>query len=121
MSKKSLYAQYKEEIENVYTIEEEYGFSNYKVEINEQDKFEIYIEEIYVVPELRGINKAEKLSDLVVKDAEKRFNNKVTRIYGSVALKANNTNKSLRAMTDFGFKLYSANSEIIYFYKEIKK
>lgn len=117
--KPSMYARYKLELENVYTIETDYGFCNYKVESINEASVEIYLQEVYVLPECRGNRKASVFADLSIKDAENRFKVPVSTIYTTVAVAGNNVEKSLRAITDYGFKLCAANTELIYFKKGI--
>ena len=116
----SMYAQYKEEYENVFTVmEPEVGFANYKLEKEHEDSVEIYIQEIFVMKNVRGLKQAAKIADKTIKEAEKKFNKRVSMLYGSVGVGSKTSNMSIRAMTAYGFNLLSANEQLIYFYKEL--
>lgn len=111
----SMYAAYKQEFENVFTVyEPEIGFANFKFE-NENS---IYVQEVYVKPEHRGKRWAAKLTDACLKNA-KILNKNIDKIYTTVGIGGNTVDSSLRAITEYGFKLLSADSKLIYFYKEI--
>ena len=114
----SMYAAYNEEYENAYTVFlKDVGFINYKIE--SETPFEVYIKELYVVPGKRGAKQAGKLADLCIKEVESRYNKPIEKLYGSVGIGSNDSTPSFKAMIDYGFKLLSANEEMIYLYKEL--
>ena len=116
----SLYAAYKEEFENVYTVYEPgIGFANYKLEDELEDVVSIYVQEVYVRPEKRGKKYAAELTDYCIAEAELKYKKPVYRIYTTVGVGGNTTDVSLRAITEYGFKLFKADNELIYFYKEL--
>ena len=111
----SLYAAYKLEFENVFTVyEPEIGFANFKFE----DENAIYVQEVYVTPEARGQRWAAQLTGKCIKEA-KEINPNINMIYTTVGVQGNTVNSSLRAITEYGFKLLKTDNELIYFYKEI--
>lgn len=115
----SMYARYKEEYENVFTVSNEYGFANYSIEEKDDDFCKIYIQEIYVSPNVRGIKKAHDLADLCIVDAELKTNCIVNTLFGSVSFKSKDPIPSMKTILSYGYKLYKIEGEIIYFYKEI--
>ena len=100
----------------MYTIwEPGIGFANWKSEENG-----IYVQEVYVAPGHRGQRWAAKLTDRCLEDAQNRLGSKILTVYTSIGLGGNTIDMSIRAITEYGFKLLSATPEIIYFYKELK-
>ena len=112
----SMYAAYKLELEDVHTVTiPEIGFANYKFE---EDV--IYVQEVYVVPFHRGTKSAAKLTDLCITHAKHNSDIKIKNIYTTIGVKGNDTiNSSIRAITDYGFKILKTDNELIYFYKEL--
>lgn len=112
----SMYAAYRLEIENVHTVFiDDIGFANYKFEENNS----IYVQEVFVQSNIRGLKYAAKLTDMCIKDAEDNCDHKIKTIYTTVAPTGKAADKSLRAITDYGFKVLKTDNELIYFYKEI--
>lgn len=112
----SMYAAYKLEFENVHTVTIPHvGFANYKAE----GENGIYVQEVYVVPGARGNKFAATLTDRCIEHAKERSESKINKVYTSVGIGGNTVDASLRAITEYGFKLLSSNSELIYFYKEL--
>lgn len=116
----SLYARYHLEYENTYTVfRSNIGFANYKLEEDLGDSVSIYIPEVYVSPDYRGQKWAAALVDQCLFDAKKRLKKPISKIYTTVGVQSNSPDASLRAITEYGFKLLSATPQLIYFYKEI--
>ena len=111
----SMHAAYKLEFEDVRTVFiPNTGFANYKFEADG-----IYVQEVFVNKNVRGLRYAAKLTDLCLTEAEKQ--KEIKTIYTSVAVKGNETiNSSMIAILRYGFKLLKSDSELIYFYKENK-
>lgn len=110
----SLYADYKREFEGVHTVwMPEIGFANWKEESDG-----IYVQEVYVSPSMRGLKLAAKLTTKCIKDAISH-GIKVDKVYTTVAIGGATIDKSLRAITEYGFKVLKADHELIYFYKEL--
>jgi predicted GNAT family acetyltransferase len=107
----TLYGKYILERENKYILEKEYGFATYKIEPEY-----IYIEDIYVLPELRKSDKAAKMADEIVEIAKKQGK---THIIGSVDMNANGATTSLKVLLGYGFSLLQSTETMIYFKKEI--
>ncbi len=89
----------------------EVGFATYHL-----SETECYIDEIYVVPEKRKSNEAAKMADAISAMAKERGINLLT---GSVCVKANGKETSMKAMLAYGFSPVATNGDLVYFAKEI--
>lgn len=117
----SMYAAYREEFEDSRTVWiPNTGFANYKPEVITENSAEIYVQEVYVKPANRGVKFAAKLTNLCIEDASETFGVPITKVYTTVAIGGKTIDKSLRSITDYGFKVFKADHELIYFYKELK-
>lgn len=115
----SMYAAYYLEFEDAQTVTiPNTGFANYKLEAESDKNIQIYVREVYVTPHNRGKKYAAKLTDLCIEHATNLYNKPVSTVYTSVGTSGNTTHLSLRAITEYGFKLLKSNESIIYFYKE---
>jgi GNAT superfamily N-acetyltransferase len=111
----SLYALYREEFEDVYTVFiPNIGFANYKFEPDG-----IYVQEVFVSRNMRGLKYAATLTSMCIEDAERRFNSNVKKVYTTLAIGGNTIDLSIRAITAYGFKILKADKTMIYFYKEL--
>jgi len=108
----AMYADYKLEFEDVHTVFSSTGFANYKFE---EDG--IYVQEVYVKPAFRGNKEAARLTDLCIQKASSQA--EIKKIYTTIGIGGNTIDASIRAITAYGFKILKADSELIYFYKEI--
>ena len=116
----SMYAAYKLEFENVHTVYEPgRGFANFKLEKDNGSNIEIYVQEVYVKPSKRGNRIAAELTDYCICDAEVFYDKPVSKVYTTVGIGGNTVDASLRAITEYGFKLLKSDNELIYFYKEL--
>lgn len=108
----SLYGQYIKEREGKSILEKDYGFATYV--INGQ---ECYIEDIYVVPEMRKKHVASELANEVVEIAKAKG---CTVLTGTVSPTAKGATESLKVLLAYGFQLHSCRPDLIIFAKEIK-
>lgn len=110
----SLFAQYVKEREGKHVIETEDGFA--VLQIIPESK-QIYIQDIYVVPDKRksGVGKA-FLEQVEATCREQGFD----KISGSVQPSTRGSTDSLKILLAVGFKLAAAEHDAIYFIKEIK-
>ena len=116
----SMYAEYKKEFENVETVfHKDVGFANYKLEHEHDKTIEIYVQEVFVRSNMRGLRTAAKLTDMAIAHAEHNYKKPVKTVYTTVGVGGATVNSSLRAITEYGFKLIAATPELIYFKKEI--
>ncbi len=107
-------AEYREEVENTYTVQSDIGFATWR----EQDDG-IYIVEIFTNPDKRKKRVASTLADQCIEQA-KEMGIEVKSVYGSVSMLSNTSHLSLMALTLWGMKLHTLGQDIIYFIKEIK-
>jgi predicted GNAT family acetyltransferase len=107
----SLYAKYILERENKNIIETDSGFATYIIQGEE-----CYIENIFVLEEMRKKGSASYLAGRVTEIA-KEMNCK--RLIGSVRPSARGSTESLKVLLAYGFKLLSASNDAIFFVKEI--
>lgn len=110
----SMYAAYRLEFEGVHTVHmPNIGFANWKPEADG-----IYVQEVYVIPAKRGYRYAAQLTSCCIEDAVQK-NVPVKKVYTTLAIGGKTIDKSIRAITEYGFKILKADQELIYFYKEI--
>lgn len=105
----SLFADYKREREGKHVIESSRGFIVY---VKEKDC--LYIEDIYVIPEMRRKRAATEMVDWVCAMAKESGLHKVM---SSVVPSTKASDVSLRFVMNYGMKLHSAHSNIIFFAK----
>ena len=75
-----------------------------------------YIEEIYVLPELRKSGIAKKMADEISVIAKGRG---LSTLVGSVNLKAAGKESSMKVLLAYGMELAETNGDMIYLKKEI--
>lgn len=77
---------------------------------------QLYIEDIYVIPEARKKGAARLMADTVIQKAKME----VTReVIGSVDLRANGACDSMKVLLAYGMKPYEARGQLVLFGKEI--
>lgn len=107
----SLYAQYIKEREELEIVENEFGFATYKIR-NE----EVYILDIYVVPEMRKTGMAKTIGDQICFYAKERGAKKA---FGSVDVGTVGATISIQGLISWGMTAHSVNGNLIYFSKDI--
>lgn len=108
----SLYAQYIKENRNDECIESDKGFCTYRYLNADQ----VYIVDIYVLPEHRKSKEASNLADLVTIEAKSKG---CKVLLGSVVPSAKNSTASLKVLLGYGMSLDSASNDFIVFKKDI--
>ena len=108
---KSLYAQYAEEREGVETIEESWGFATFK-----RLPDHIYLQDVYIIPSMRGQSKGTQLTDAVIKIGKEAG---YTRMTTSVVPSTPGSTETILKMIHLNFKLFSSQSDIVYLIREI--
>jgi GNAT superfamily N-acetyltransferase len=108
----SLYAKYLTERTNDLIIETEQGFATYRF-IN---KTQVYIIDIYVLPEFRKQGYAAKLADLICECAKASGCNE---LIGSVNLNCKRANESILTLIAYGMKAFSSIDNAVIFRKDI--
>lgn len=111
MRRMSLYAEYIKENLGKETVESEIGFLTFY-----EVKDGMYIEDIYVIPEMRKGGAAAKMADKVAEIAKARG---LKKLIGSVRPSAKNSTDSLKVLLSYGFKLESSINDGIIFGKEL--
>lgn len=106
-----MYQDYVKEREGLETYQSEFGFALYKIQSDE-----CYIQDIYVVPEIRKSHVATQMADAVAVIAKSKG---CKWLVGSVSPAANNAHTSLLILISYGMKLQKADKDIIFFAKEI--
>jgi predicted GNAT family acetyltransferase len=107
----SLYGDYIRERLGDEIVEDETGFATYRF-LNEK---QVYIVDIYIVPEFRKKGAATALADKVVEAAKQRG---CMELIGSVVPQAKGSTDSLRVLLGYGMSLQSAGPDLILFRKE---
>lgn len=107
----SLYAKYIKEREQKEIVENEFGFATYKVFGNA-----VYIEDIYVVPEMRKAGMAKTLADQACFYAKEKGAKKV---FGSVDVSLSSANESIKVLMAYGMSAHSTSGNLVYFSKDI--
>ena len=89
----------------------ETGFATYHLNGDE-----CYIEDIYVIPEKRKSHEASKLADSIIEIAK---NSGAKLLTGSVNIKANGKENSIKTLLAYGMSPCALSGDMIYFSKEI--
>lgn len=76
----------------------------------------LYIEEIYVEPEFRKTKTASQYADLVADVAQGLG---LKKLYGSVVPSLDGSHYRMLVLLGYGFKIYKAQDNLIWFIKEI--
>ncbi len=109
----SLYGKYIQEKIGDLILETEEGFATYRY-INE--KTQVYIIDIYVLPEFRKTKLASALADQIV--ALAKFEG-AKELIGTVNPSVKGSTESLKVLLGYGMSLKSASNDLIIFGKEI--
>lgn len=109
---RSLYAKYLIERTDDFIIERPEGFVTYRF-LNED---QVYIVDLFVVPDSRQKHIASSLADLVVELARDK---KCTELLGTVVPSAKNSTISMKVLLGYGMTLKSSSNDLIIFRKEI--
>lgn len=108
----SLYSQYTKERTNDIILETGAGFATYTY----LDAQTVYIKDIFIVSECRGLGMASQLADQIVLEAKSKG---CTTLLGSVCVSAKNSTDSLKVLLAYGMKLKSTVQDGIYLTKDI--
>lgn len=87
------------------------GFATYHL-----NPEECYIEDIYIVPEKRKSKEAATLADKIIVIAKER---NIKLLTGSVNLKINGKEDSMRVLLAYGMSPVATNGDMVYFSKDI--
>ena len=108
---KSLYARYLLERTNWGVVENDKGFIVYSIKNQE-----CFIRDIFVLPEFRKSREATKMADEVTEIAK---DHGCTYLSCTVCPEANGADMSLKVVMAYGFKLHSANNNLIILKKDL--
>lgn len=110
----SLYAQYVKEREGKHILENDVGFATYSF-----IKDICYIQDIYTIPEARGLRIAASFADQITTHAREAG---CKRLMGSVVIQANSSDVSMKILLAYGFKIVSCDgpTQMIYLTKVIE-
>lgn len=111
MRERSMYNDYIKELHNRETIESDNGFVTYSFE-----KDSVYIQDIYVIPNMRKSNEASRLADCIAEIAKSRD---IKILLGSVIPSYNNSTASMKILLAYGFKIDSSANNFILLKKEL--
>lgn len=107
----SLYADYVTERTHFEIIEKDYGFITYSIEQNI-----CYIQDLYILPDLRQTKLASSLANEVMEIAKTKS---CKHLMGTVSPKSKEPETSIKVLLAYGMKLHSSNDQLIIFTKEI--
>ncbi len=108
----SLYARYLDERTDDKIIENEFGFITYR----KMNSIQMYIVDLYILPEMRCKGLASKLADQVEVIAKGLG---CTEIIGTVNPSCYGAKESILTLIAYGMDVYSSTDNIIYFKKGI--
>jgi hypothetical protein len=112
-----MYAHYLRESQNKEMLETPHGFLTYGFNCVPGVTFpHVYIEELYVVPEMRKTHIASTMADRVAVIAKERGINKMI---GSVSLHRKGADANLEILKRYGMKLFAANADTIFTVKDL--
>lgn len=108
----SFYAQYLEERTDDLIVETDFGFATYRY----LDNHQVYIVDIFIVPDKRRGHLASAIADIIVEAAKARG---CTELLGSVVPSAKNSDVSIKALLGYGLKPIGIKDSMVIFKKEI--
>lgn len=112
-----MYTRYLKESQNKEVIETPHGFLTYGFDCVPGVAFShVYIEELYVVPEMRKARVAATMADKVADIAKERG---VTKMLGSVSLGRKGADENLEVLKRYGMRLFAAHEQTIYTIKDL--
>jgi len=112
-----MYARYLKETENKEMLQTEHGFLTYGFNCVPGVGFpHVYIQDLWVKPEARKTHVATEMADKVADIAKEKG---CRLMFGSVNVKANNPDTSLKVLQSYGMRLYSTSNDAIWLFKEL--
>jgi ribosomal protein S18 acetylase RimI-like enzyme len=108
---RSLYAQYLSEREGREIVETPLGFATYHIQGPD-----VYIVDIYVIPECRTKGIAAEMADEIAKRARAKG---CTTMFGTVVPSVAGSTASLKVLLAYGFSLASSTNDFIVMKKGI--
>jgi ribosomal protein S18 acetylase RimI-like enzyme len=99
----SLWCDYLKEREGFESVETQYGFATFKITDGE-----MYIRDLYVLPDFRRLGKATEVADLLTDIAYER---RCKILSGTVSLGLPSTTDSVKALLFYGFTVHGFNPQ----------
>jgi ribosomal protein S18 acetylase RimI-like enzyme len=99
----SLWTDYLKEREGFESVETQYGFATFKI-----TNGEMYIRDLFVLPDFRRLGKATELADMLTDIAYER---RCTLLLGTVSLGLASTTDSVKALLFYGFSVHGFNPQ----------
>ena len=106
-----MYHDYVKEYTDLHVLETEDGFATYSI-----DNLTVYIQNIYIRPDLRKLGVASRFADAICGEAKAKG---CTMLLGSVQPSAKNSTTSLKVLIGYGMTLSSATPDMIWFKREL--
>lgn len=112
-----MYAAYLLETQGKHVLETPHGFLTYGFNcVPGVDFPHCYIEDLYVVPEMRKTHVASTMADEVARIAKERG---ITKMLGSVALGRKNADANLDVLKRYGMRLFAAHDNTVFTVKDL--
>lgn len=112
-----MYTAYLHERENKSVLETTHGFTIYGYNcVPGLDFPHVYIQDNYVIPEMRKSGVAREMADKICAEAKKKG---IGILMGSVDGNANNAHESMLVLIAYGMKLYTIDGSTAWFSKEL--
>lgn len=112
-----MYARYLKETQNKEMLETPHGFLTYGFNCVPGVAFpHCYIEDIYVIPEMRKTHIASTMADRVASIAKERG---CKLLLGSVNAKSSDPNRSLLVLQAYGMRLCSIATDTLWMVKDL--
>jgi predicted GNAT superfamily acetyltransferase len=108
----SLYKDYVAETYGKNVYETDFGFAVYSYPTNNM----VYIEDIYITPDVRQSGAASTIADAIVQEARAIG---CTKLLGSVNLTITNPARSMKVLLAYGMRPSNQGPNILYFEKDI--
>jgi GNAT superfamily N-acetyltransferase len=109
----SMYSEYIKEHRGDEIIETEQGFASYRY----LNKNQVYIVDLYVLPQFRNENVASSMADKIASIAKSKG---CTKMLGTVVPSANNSADSMKILLAYGMKPSNIEGNMVVFSKDIK-
>lgn len=106
-----MYSEYLKELGAKFLFKNDKGFVIYSF-----TEDNLYVEEIYILPEYRGKKEFSKIADSIIAIAKQK---ECKKLLGSVVPSINNSSRNVSIMLAYGFKIISASNNFIVFEKEV--
>ncbi len=112
-----MYAEYLKETQNKIVLETEHGFLTYGFNcVPGADFPHVYIEDLYVKPDMRFSHVAATMADEVARQARERG---IKKMLGSVSVSRKSPDACLEVLKKYGMRLFAAHNNTIFVCKDL--